>query len=382
MLKRVHIRNFKSLGDVTVDLGPVAVLIGRSGTGKTNFVEALRFLRDTLIAHDPTGALRGDWQRVYCATPAKPGDVLCEVSFSVPGIQGDYEYHFRYDRQQHPNALLFQLAEEKLVLGGKLLFHQQGGRWVSPPAVLNPPPPGGLRLGTITGVQNIIVAYIALTDGLGCYDFPGTVLTNPQPQTPGSQTRGLADDGSNFLQVFGALLGNLSALANWRDITAALQKINSSVTALDLRLPQRDILQVGHDVGSGTLVFNLSQESEGFRRFLAHLLALYQAPPKQTLVFEEPEKGIHPGALAALAEEFIACPEANRGQVVLTTHSPQLLDHFSPDMLRVVERKGLLTAIGPVAPEQLEALKEELLQPGELLTVDPARLPDTLTPIG
>ena len=52
MLKRVHVRNFKSLGDVTVDLEPVTVLIGRSGTGKTNFVEALRFLRDSLLAHD------------------------------------------------------------------------------------------------------------------------------------------------------------------------------------------------------------------------------------------------------------------------------------------------------------------------------------------
>ncbi len=277
----------------------------------------------------------------------------------------------------------FQFAEEKLVLGGKVLFHQRGGQWIKQPAVLYPPPAGGLRLGTITGVQEIIVAYIALTDGLGCYDFPSTVLTVPQQnQPPGSQTRGLADNGNNFLQVFGALLGNLSALANWRDITAALKQINSSVTALDLRLPQRDILQVGHDVGSGTLVFDLSQESEGFRRFLAHLLAVYQTPPKQTLVFEEPEKGIHPGALAALAEEFIGCPQANRGQVVLTTHSPQLLNHFSPDMLRVVEQKGLLTAIGPVAPEQVEALKEQLLRPGELLTVDAARLPDTLTPIG
>ena len=39
MLKRVHITNFKSLADVVVDLEPLTVLIGRSGTGKTNFVD-------------------------------------------------------------------------------------------------------------------------------------------------------------------------------------------------------------------------------------------------------------------------------------------------------------------------------------------------------
>ena len=97
-------------------------------------------------------------------------------------------------------------------------------------------------------------------------------------------------------------------------------------------------------------------------------------PPKQTLVFEEPENGIYPGALELLAEEFKAAPEADRGQVLLTTHSPRLLDFFSVDQIRVVELdQQLETKIGNVAEEQMEAIKEQLLHPGELLTVDPAR---------
>jgi predicted ATPase len=81
------------------------------------------------------------------------------------------------------------------------------------------------------------------------------------------------------------------------------------------------------------------------------LIALYQAPSKQTLIFEEPEKGIHPGALAVLADQFKACPEAGRGQVILTTHSPGLLDSFDPDSLRVVKIENYLTQIGPAATE-------------------------------
>lgn len=46
MIKNVSITNFKSLGDVSVDLDSVTVLIGRSGTGKSNFLDAMRFLRD------------------------------------------------------------------------------------------------------------------------------------------------------------------------------------------------------------------------------------------------------------------------------------------------------------------------------------------------
>lgn len=59
MIKSIHIQNFKSLRDVTVNLGPLTVLIGRSGTGKSNFVQAIRFLRDYLT-HRNFNFLQGE----------------------------------------------------------------------------------------------------------------------------------------------------------------------------------------------------------------------------------------------------------------------------------------------------------------------------------
>jgi mRNA-degrading endonuclease toxin of MazEF toxin-antitoxin module len=59
--------------------------------------------------------------------------------------------------------------------------------------------------------------------------------------------------------------------------------------------------------------------------------------------------------------------------VLVTTHSPALLDHFSADQIRVVELVDLETQIGRLAEEQKQSLVEELLRAGELLTVDPAR---------
>ena len=75
-----------------------------------------------------------------------------------------------------------------------------------------------------------------------------------------------------------------------------------------------------------------------------------------------------------LAEEFQAAPGAGHGQVILTTHSPRLLDQFDVDQIRVVELAGLETRIGFISAEQKEAIRDRLLEPGELLTVDPARL--------
>ena len=48
MIKRVRIKNYRSLGDVDVELGPLTVLVGPNASGKSNFVDALKFISDTL----------------------------------------------------------------------------------------------------------------------------------------------------------------------------------------------------------------------------------------------------------------------------------------------------------------------------------------------
>jgi predicted ATPase len=91
------------------------------------------------------------------------------------------------------------------------------------------------------------------------------------------------------------------------------------------------------------------------------------------LLFEEPENGVYPAALGLLADEFKRASSSGRGQVVLTTHNPRLLDCFDAGQIRVVTLENLETKISPLAAEQRAALEEDLLRPGELLTVDPAR---------
>ncbi|HKI37023.1 MAG TPA: AAA family ATPase [Gemmataceae bacterium] len=163
---------------------------------------------------------------------------------------------------------------------------------------------------------------------------------------------------------------------------ASLRGLKPTLKRIDLQLPGRGQVVVTHQIGDRLLVFDLSQESEGFRRLLACLLALYQTPAKQTLIFDEPEKGTYPAGLAILADEFKGYAERGLGQVILTTHSPQFLDHFKPEQIRAVEMRNYATQIGPVAPEQLDALREHFRKPSELLTVDEARLAGSLAEAG
>jgi hypothetical protein len=234
----------------------------------------------------------------------------------------------------------------------------------------------------LPGLEEAMIAFTALTTAIGVYAFPYDVLkavqTGVRPTKGSSQENprrvtGLSDDGGNALDVAADLNRDLHRIAVRKAIAAALRQINETVISVEID-PQKPIeALVGHRFGDKSLGLNLSQESDGFRRFYVHLLALYQSPSKQTLVFEEPENGVYPGALSLLADEFKATPEGNRGQVLLTTHNPALLDHFSVEQIRVVELVDLETQIGPLAAEQKESIQDELLHAGELLTVDPGR---------
>jgi predicted ATPase len=369
MIKQIRIQNFRSIVDQTVDLDPLTVLIGRSGTGKSNFVEAIRFLRDCLKSRQLKLNQSGGIHHVdHAKEPLR-----YEVKFSITGIEGEYHYLLSA-KPQHGQI------EEALRVGGTTLFHHADQKWLTAPAVVPTPPPNGILLGAIPGLQESAFAHVALSKGIGCYDFQGNVLGGVWNHSQGGDGASL-DLGDNYLTVADRIHSDLTKAPHWKRIAKGMRAVNRSVANLTLNSPTPDRITVGLQLNGRVLSMDVRQESEGFRRYLAHLLALYQTPSKQTLIFEHPESGLHPGALESLAEEFKDCPEEGRGQVILTTHSPQLLHYFPVKSIRVVDIDHQQTRIGPLAPEQLKAVEEHLLLPDELLTVDPARLEGQLNEV-
>lgn len=371
MIHQIRIQNFKSLRDVTVELSPVAVFVGKSGTGKTNFALAIKFLRDCLAL----GRQRATQQQPNHKCLTNPSESMAfEIVFSVPELAEKFTYKVIF-HEQHVNHLP---REESLTHGTQLVFKQicrannNNPQWEAEPRITPVPQPGELALGRLPGLEDAAVAHAALTFGIGVYAFPYDVLVAKES---GNGAAGLSDKGGNYLETIGAIGRDLhKGIAVRKAIMSTLQKINETVASVELdsfQNPQHAI--VAHRLRDTRLPLELDCESDGFRRFYAHLLAMYQMPPKQTLVFEEPENGIYPGALELLADEFKAAPDDHRGQVLLTTHSPALLDCFSADQIRVVELVDLETRIGPLDEGQKLALQEDLLHAGELLTVDPAR---------
>jgi predicted ATPase len=78
--------------------------------------------------------------------------------------------------------------------------------------------------------------------------------------------------------------------------------------------------------------------SDGTLRALAILLALETAPETATLLIEEPEQGLHPWAIGTLVDHMRRVIAERNLQVVLTTHSQQVLDAVDPAEVLVATR--------------------------------------------
>ncbi|MGB0388766.1 MAG: AAA family ATPase, partial [Ardenticatenaceae bacterium] len=94
----------------------------------------------------------------------------------------------------------------------------------------------------------------------------------------------------------------------------------------------------GDQRGTGSLNIDSWELSGGTARALGILLALETHPEDGTLLIEEPEQSLHPWAIRAVMEHIreVAC-ERNI-QVILTTHSPMVLERVYPEEVRIVER--------------------------------------------
>lgn len=379
MIHRYRVKNYKSLEDVIVEMSPVTLLVGRSGSGKSNFLDSIRLFSDLLLSPNWRNSVVGKSFSSICHTNGKDLPLRFEIDFSILGIdqrfsfalelsKGDPRKGGGFGNRSNPIQL-----EELLKLGDKILFHQKAGEWLSKPPTNQLPHADNIALGSFPSIPEIVIAFTALTSGIGCHHFSDTVLTNGKFN---SELAGLSSNASNYLGVLQDITKNLQDLNVRRSMVATLQRINPTVTSIELDSIQNpSTVIVGHKFAneSDIVTLNLAQESAGFRRCYAYLLALYQRPPKQTLLFEHPEDGIHPGAMSLLAEELQAAPDEGRGQVIFTTHNPMLLDRFSTEHIRVVELVNGSTLIGPLSSEQRESIDEKLLDTGELLTTDPAR---------
>jgi hypothetical protein len=224
MIKSIRLRNFKSFRDVTVDLERITVLVGRGGTGKSNFVGAIAFLRDRLLRRAKPFKGGDGLGKLLCATAESTGDgkrpmIEFEIHFELPGHDGEYTYCLAVS-SHHPHL---HAEKEGFFHDGVAIFARDGDKWSTKPAVSPIPALQGLTLGLAGGIPEVGFAYVILTAGIGCYDFRGSVLQPGEKGQRHGNGAGLRDDASNFLEC---LEPQLEALREQLETTGELLTVD------------------------------------------------------------------------------------------------------------------------------------------------------------
>lgn len=370
-LRRVVLRNYKSIGLCDVRLGPLTYLVGVNGSGKSNFLDALHLVRDAL-----TGSLdnalneRGGLSEVRRRSSGHPTHFGVRLEFTLrTGEQGHYAFNIGALKDRG-----YEVQTEECVLGGigKGPFFRiergtvQGSSEAAFPAVTA----DRLALVAASGLTAFRPVFDALA-AMGFYNLNPKVMRELQKPQEG---RLLKPAGENIASVIGHL--ERVAPAQLQVVQEYLQTVVPMVHGLERKqVGPMETLEFRQDMAGAKHPWRfLAQNmSDGTLRALGVLVALFQGNPDYapTLVgIEEPETALHPAASAALREALSRA--AAQTQVLVTSHSPDLLDDrsLSADAFLAVVSEGGETRIAPLDEASRSTMREQLFSAGELLRLN------------
>jgi predicted ATPase len=205
---------------------------------------------------------------------------------------------------------------------------------------------------------------------MGFYNFNLDKIRDLQDPDPGDVLMG---DGSNLTSIFAQLPPAVKI-----DIEEYLALVVPDIREVDVKaFGHKQTLAFRQKVTSDKYPwqFFANNMSDGTLRALGILVALFQgdgdAQKRVPLVgIEEPELALHPAAAGVLLDGLRDA--AHKTQVIVTSHSPDLLDdkHLDVNSMLAVEADEGNTAIAPVDEVGRSVLRDRLFTVGELLRLD------------
>lgn len=370
-LTRVVLRNYKSIAACDVRLSPLTYLVGANGSGKSNFIDALHFVRDSLNGSlDNAMNERGGLPEVRRRSSGHPTHFGIRLEFRLPSGESGF-YAFAVGALPSSG---YEVQREECSVGGSgkgpyfLLEHGKLIKSSEPtfPTVT----PDRLALVSASGLAAFRPVFDALT-AMGFYNLNPKVIRELQKPQDG---RLLKPAGENIASVIGHLARTnpetLQIIEEYlhavvpmvhgveRQIVGPMESISFQQDMAGAKHPWRFLAQ---NMSDGTL------------RALGVLTALFQGNSDHSpslIGIEEPETALHPAASAALREALERAAE--RTQVLVTSHSPDLLDDIEipADSLLVVASEEGATRITPVDAASRKAIRDHLCSAGELLRLD------------
>ncbi len=381
-IRRVRAKNFKSIAACDVSLAPLTYLVGPNGSGKSNFLDVLHFVKDALEGSLENALhLRGGLGEVRRRSGGHPTHFGVRLDFCLAdGRTGHYAFNI--------GALPaggFEVQREECAVGaagtGPYYLVERGKPEKTSEDVFPVSTPDRLALVNAAGLPAFRPVFDALTS-MGFYNLNPRVIRDLQKPQDGASLKPVGENIASVLSFLERHAPSEKVL-----VEEYLNLVIPSVHGVKrVGVGHMETLEFRQDTAGATHPwrFPANSMSDGTLRALGILVALFQggANHKPTLVgIEEPEVALHPAAAAVVRDALARA--SSRCQVLVTSHSPELLDDtdIPIDSLLAVAGEGGVTQIAPIDEASRGVIRDRLYTPGELLRLnqlapDPSRLTD------
>jgi predicted ATPase len=348
-ITRLVLSGFKTIKFLSnLTLGPLNVLIGANGAGKSNLLSFVRLLSGMVTSPGNLQFLvskAGGANALMHDGAAVTAEITAGLTFAAD--EGTYGYLVRLAHAA-PDTLIF--ADERLWPASPGATEKE---WRSLGA--------GHREAKLVeeaeGGDPVARAVRKLLGDCKVYQFHNTSETaRIRQRWDLHDNRALKEDGANLDPFLWRLRG--AAPRAYRRVVETLRQIIPFFADFFLEPTNGTVLLQWQERGTDT-VFGAHQGSDGTLRTMA-LLALLLQPTEDipsVIILDEPELGLHPYAVNVIAGLLRSVSLSK--QVILATQSATLIDHFEPEDVIVVNRRGRQSDFVRLDPERLREWLEE-----------------------
>lgn len=359
LLKQIHCQNLLSFGPDSkpLELRPLNILIGPNGSGKSNLIDAISILQavpgDIEVPFREGGGIsEWSWKHSSSSKNAELAVIIDATAF-LPAI---LKHEMTFNCDHYGEGLSLEVIQDLENDETPTRFAHHDGKVVFKSET---PLSQGIDLTHLRGNISIVGQITHLSVFRDLRDSYERIVIFRQwsfgrnaplrkPQRADEPARHLAEDFSNMAVVLGRILYQPTVKQNLLNRLSSFSQGISDIIVY----PISGWLEVVFHIDGCAIP--ASRVSDGTLRFLALLTILCDPEPPGLICLEEPELGMHPDVIPTIAD--LLKEASQRTQLIVTTHSPMLVDCFNstPEDIVVCEKHDGQTQMNRLDPEELK----------------------------